>query len=237
MTLQADAAVPVWGRAAAGEDAGFAIAGQTKSVKADDKSEWRVKLNPLKSGNSTKMKTWTPQRAKEVYARQLESWQNWPIRQRRRTSPRRRNRLRVLILARELRETSSTAESLRWSVPGSKVRSGIKASRTPSPSTMATFTPNNSRYSSKTGASLGRRAMSPESHRHLAGGENTRRRAPRLERRSEGELRERCGTARLAIPQGCVVNSILLGRRMRQRNQIILLSNLILLVELSTLSP
>ena len=55
MILQADAAVPVWGWAAAGEDVSVSIAGQTKSVKADDKGEWRVKLDPLKSGESTTM--------------------------------------------------------------------------------------------------------------------------------------------------------------------------------------
>ncbi|MBK8094553.1 MAG: hypothetical protein IPK32_21960 [Verrucomicrobiaceae bacterium] len=31
------------------------IAGQTKSAKADEKGEWRVKLDPLKSGESTMM--------------------------------------------------------------------------------------------------------------------------------------------------------------------------------------
>jgi hypothetical protein len=55
MILQADAAVPVWGWAAAGEDVSVSIAGQTKSVKADDKGEWRVKLDPLKPGESTMM--------------------------------------------------------------------------------------------------------------------------------------------------------------------------------------
>ena len=55
MILQADAGAPVWGWAAVGEDVSVSIAGQTKSVKADDKGEWRVKLDPLKSGESTKM--------------------------------------------------------------------------------------------------------------------------------------------------------------------------------------
>lgn len=55
MILQADAEVPVWGWAGPGEDVSVSIAGQTKSAKADDKGEWRVKLDPLKSGESTTM--------------------------------------------------------------------------------------------------------------------------------------------------------------------------------------
>jgi sialate O-acetylesterase len=55
MILQAGAAVPVWGWAAPGEEVTVSIAGQTKSAKADEKGEWRVKLDPLKSGESTGM--------------------------------------------------------------------------------------------------------------------------------------------------------------------------------------
>jgi sialate O-acetylesterase len=50
MVLQADAVVPVWGWAEAGEEVSVSIAGQTKTAKADDKGEWRVKLDPLKTG-------------------------------------------------------------------------------------------------------------------------------------------------------------------------------------------
>jgi sialate O-acetylesterase len=55
MILQADTAAPVWGWASPGEDVTVSIAGQTKSAKADEKGEWRVKLDPLKSGESTTM--------------------------------------------------------------------------------------------------------------------------------------------------------------------------------------
>lgn len=55
MILQAHAAVPVWGWALPGEEVTVSIAGQNKSVKADNAGEWRVKLDPLKSGESTTM--------------------------------------------------------------------------------------------------------------------------------------------------------------------------------------
>lgn len=50
MVLQAESAVPVWGWAAAGENVSISLAGQTKTTKADDRGEWRVKLDPLKAG-------------------------------------------------------------------------------------------------------------------------------------------------------------------------------------------
>jgi sialate O-acetylesterase len=48
MVLQRDFAAPIWGTAAPGEEISVSIAGQTKSTKADDKGNWRVKLDPLK---------------------------------------------------------------------------------------------------------------------------------------------------------------------------------------------
>ena len=50
MVLQADAVVPVWGWADAGEEVSVSIAGQTKTAKADGKGEWQVTLDPLKAG-------------------------------------------------------------------------------------------------------------------------------------------------------------------------------------------
>lgn len=53
MMLQADAAAPVWGWAAPGEEVTVSISGQTKSTKADDAGTWKVKLDPLQSGSTT----------------------------------------------------------------------------------------------------------------------------------------------------------------------------------------
>jgi sialate O-acetylesterase len=55
MIVQADAAAPVWGWAAPGEEISVSIAGQSKSTKANDKGNWTVKLDPLRSGESTTM--------------------------------------------------------------------------------------------------------------------------------------------------------------------------------------
>ena len=55
MILQAEAAAPVWGWAAPGEEVSVSISGQTKTVKANEKGEWRVLLDSLKSGESTTM--------------------------------------------------------------------------------------------------------------------------------------------------------------------------------------
>lgn len=50
MVLQRDKPAPIWGTAAPGEEVTVAIAGQTKSAKADDQGKWLVKLDPLKVG-------------------------------------------------------------------------------------------------------------------------------------------------------------------------------------------
>lgn len=55
MILQAQAAVPIWGWASPGEEVSVSISGQTKSVKTNDSGDWRVVLDPLKSGESTAM--------------------------------------------------------------------------------------------------------------------------------------------------------------------------------------
>lgn len=55
MVLQRDLACPVWGWAEPGEDVTVSIAGQTKTVKADDKGKWSVKLDPLKVGDPLSM--------------------------------------------------------------------------------------------------------------------------------------------------------------------------------------
>ena len=48
MVLQRDRPVPVWGKAAPGEDISVSFAGQKLSAKADDAGEWQVELKPLK---------------------------------------------------------------------------------------------------------------------------------------------------------------------------------------------
>lgn len=51
MVFQRDIAAPVWGTASPGEEISVAIAGQTKTAKADAQGKWRVKLDPLKVGD------------------------------------------------------------------------------------------------------------------------------------------------------------------------------------------
>jgi len=48
MVLQRDAAAPIWGFAAPGEEVSVSIAGQTKSATADAKGQWKVTLDPLR---------------------------------------------------------------------------------------------------------------------------------------------------------------------------------------------
>ncbi len=48
MVLQRDRPVPVWGKAAPGEEVRVSFAGQNLSAKADDAGEWQVELKPLK---------------------------------------------------------------------------------------------------------------------------------------------------------------------------------------------
>ncbi len=48
MVLQRDRPVPVWGKAAPGEEVCVSFAGQNLSAKADDAGEWQVELKPLK---------------------------------------------------------------------------------------------------------------------------------------------------------------------------------------------
>jgi len=55
MVLQQKIACPVWGTADAGEDVSVAIAGQTKTTKADANGKWSVKLDPLEVGQPLKM--------------------------------------------------------------------------------------------------------------------------------------------------------------------------------------
>jgi sialate O-acetylesterase len=50
MVLQADVSIPLWGWAEPGEDVRIVVAGQSRSVKADDQGNWRVQLDPLKVG-------------------------------------------------------------------------------------------------------------------------------------------------------------------------------------------
>ena len=47
MVLQRDLPVPVWGKAAPGEEVTVEFAGQKKSAKADANGRWMVKLDPL----------------------------------------------------------------------------------------------------------------------------------------------------------------------------------------------
>ena len=49
MVLQRDAAVPIWGTAAPGEQVAVSIAGQTKAATADAKGNWKVSIDPLKT--------------------------------------------------------------------------------------------------------------------------------------------------------------------------------------------
>jgi len=48
MVLQREFAAPIWGTAAPGEEVSVSISGQTKTTTADDKGNWKVKLDPLK---------------------------------------------------------------------------------------------------------------------------------------------------------------------------------------------
>ncbi len=51
MVLQRDIVLPVWGTASPDEEVTVAIAGQTKTTKADAQGKWRVKLDALKVGD------------------------------------------------------------------------------------------------------------------------------------------------------------------------------------------
>src|SRR5436190_19062710 len=50
MVLQRDIEAPIWGEAMPGEQITVTLGKQKKSVTADDKGKWMVKLDPLKSG-------------------------------------------------------------------------------------------------------------------------------------------------------------------------------------------
>jgi sialate O-acetylesterase len=52
MVLQSNAAAPVWGWADPGEEVTVAIGGQSQKTKAGADGKWRVKLEPLKTGES-----------------------------------------------------------------------------------------------------------------------------------------------------------------------------------------
>lgn len=49
MVLQREKALPIWGKAASGEEVTVEFAGQTKSTKADADGRWMLKLDPLKA--------------------------------------------------------------------------------------------------------------------------------------------------------------------------------------------
>lgn len=53
MVLQADAPVPVWGTAGAGEQVTVTTGGQTKATTADPAGKWSVTLDKLKAGEAT----------------------------------------------------------------------------------------------------------------------------------------------------------------------------------------
>ena len=55
MVLQRGQSVPVWGRAAPGEEVSVSIAGQTKTTKADDGGCWKLTLDELKTGEPLTM--------------------------------------------------------------------------------------------------------------------------------------------------------------------------------------
>ena len=55
MVLQRDMEIPVWGTADPGEKVTVSINEQTKSVTADDKGNWMLKLGPLKTGKALTM--------------------------------------------------------------------------------------------------------------------------------------------------------------------------------------
>jgi sialate O-acetylesterase len=55
MVLQRDAAVPVWGTAAAGEEVTVKFRDQTKTATADKNGKWAVKLDALKAGGPDKL--------------------------------------------------------------------------------------------------------------------------------------------------------------------------------------
>jgi sialate O-acetylesterase len=55
MVLQRNAAVPIWGKAAAGEQVSVTIAGQTKTTTTPGDGHWRVVLDPLAAGGPYQM--------------------------------------------------------------------------------------------------------------------------------------------------------------------------------------
>ena len=52
MVLQQGQRLPVWGWAEPGEAVTVAVAGQTKSTKANKKGAWQVRLKPLKASKT-----------------------------------------------------------------------------------------------------------------------------------------------------------------------------------------
>lgn len=48
MVLQRDKPVPVWGKAAPGEEVRVSFAGQQLATKANDAGDWQIELKPLK---------------------------------------------------------------------------------------------------------------------------------------------------------------------------------------------
>jgi sialate O-acetylesterase len=55
MVLQRGMKVPVWGKASPGEEVTVAFLDQKKTIKADDKGNWRVTLDELKAGGPFEM--------------------------------------------------------------------------------------------------------------------------------------------------------------------------------------
>lgn len=66
MVLQRGMAVPVWGTASPGEKVDVSFAGQTKSATANDKGEWRVKLDALDASAEPRVLTIGSQKIDDV---------------------------------------------------------------------------------------------------------------------------------------------------------------------------
>src|ERR1051325_7787352 len=55
MVLQRGMKVPVWGKSSPGEEVTVAFLDHKKTIKADDKGNWRVTLHELKAGGPFEM--------------------------------------------------------------------------------------------------------------------------------------------------------------------------------------
>src|ERR1700730_2039430 len=59
MVLQRDRAVPIWGKADAGETVTVGFGKQTRNATADGEGKWRVNLNPLRASTTAETMTIT----------------------------------------------------------------------------------------------------------------------------------------------------------------------------------